>query len=51
MKAWGAVHEYADSQIGHVFARGPNRESACRALVVALKGLTIRYVLLSHNVL
>eukprot|EP00698_Gefionella_okellyi_P010265 TRINITY_DN2654_c0_g1_i1.p1 TRINITY_DN2654_c0_g1~~TRINITY_DN2654_c0_g1_i1.p1 ORF type:complete len:2219 (-),score=529.05 TRINITY_DN2654_c0_g1_i1:1486-8142(-) len=41
MKAWGAVHEYADSQIGHIFARGANREIARRSLVLALKGLAI----------
>eukprot|EP00603_Paraphysomonas_imperforata_P004269 CAMPEP_0114418674 /NCGR_PEP_ID=MMETSP0103-20121206/3623_1 /TAXON_ID=37642 ORGANISM="Paraphysomonas imperforata, Strain PA2" /NCGR_SAMPLE_ID=MMETSP0103 /ASSEMBLY_ACC=CAM_ASM_000201 /LENGTH=2325 /DNA_ID=CAMNT_0001587049 /DNA_START=49 /DNA_END=7026 /DNA_ORIENTATION=+ len=38
----GLVHEFADSQFGHLFARGPDRESARRAMVVALKELEIR---------
>eukprot|EP01041_Mallomonas_annulata_P000604 gene604-1167_t len=38
----GLVHEFADSQFGHVFAHGPDRESARRAMVVALKELEIR---------
>ena len=36
------VHEFADSQFGHIFASGRDRESARRAMVVALKELTIR---------
>ena len=31
------MHEYADSQFGHIFASGPTREEARRALVMALK--------------
>jgi acetyl-CoA carboxylase / biotin carboxylase 1 len=38
----GLVHEFADSQFGHLFARGPDRESARRAMIVALKELEIR---------
>lgn len=38
----GSVHEFADSQFGHIFASGPDRESARRACVVALKELQIR---------
>lgn len=38
----GLVHEFADSQFGHVFASGVDRESARRAMVVALKELEIR---------
>jgi len=37
----GGVHEYADSQFGHIFASGPTREIARKRLVVALKELTI----------
>merc|ERR1719311_1424156 len=37
----GGVHEYADSQFGHLFASGPNREVARRNLVMALKELFI----------
>lgn len=36
------VHEFADSQFGHIFASGSNRENARRAMVVALKELQIR---------
>ena len=38
----GRVHEFADSQIGHVFAWGENREEARRALAMALNDLSIR---------
>ena len=38
----GSIHEFADSQFGHIFASGPDRESARRACLVALKELTIR---------
>jgi len=38
----GNIHEFADSQFGHIFASGPDRESARRAMVVALKELEIR---------
>lgn len=38
----GMIHEFADSQFGHVFASGKDRESARRAMVVALKQLQIR---------
>ena len=24
----GGIHEFADSQFGHIFAKGPNREAA-----------------------
>eukprot|EP00959_Pyramimonas_sp_CCMP1952_P012089 255282-Pyramimonas_sp.AAC.1 len=33
----GAVHEFADSQFGHLFATGETREEARKALVLALK--------------
>eukprot|EP00854_Cymbomonas_tetramitiformis_P001298 gene1298-1885_t len=38
----GAVHEFADSQFGHLFAQGNNREEARKALVLALKELLVR---------
>eukprot|EP01129_Flabellula_baltica_P005744 TRINITY_DN2099_c0_g1_i1.p1 TRINITY_DN2099_c0_g1~~TRINITY_DN2099_c0_g1_i1.p1 ORF type:complete len:2139 (-),score=550.43 TRINITY_DN2099_c0_g1_i1:13-6429(-) len=40
--AGGKIHEFADSQFGHIFAWGENRDQARRNLVVALKNLTIR---------
>jgi acetyl-CoA carboxylase/biotin carboxylase 1 len=36
------VHEFADSQFGHIFAGGKDREAARRSMIVALKELTIR---------
>jgi len=36
------LHEFADSQFGHVFAWGVTRESARRSMVLALKELSIR---------
>jgi acetyl-CoA carboxylase/biotin carboxylase 1 len=38
----GGIHEYADSQFGHLFASGPTREEARKALVLALKEVDIR---------
>lgn len=38
----GTIHEFADSQFGHIFASGSDRESARKAMVVALKELDIR---------
>jgi acetyl-CoA carboxylase/biotin carboxylase 1 len=42
VKGGGAVHEFSDSQFGHLFARGENREAAIRSMVVALKELRVR---------
>lgn len=42
VKGGGAIHEYSDSQFGHLFAKGENREAAIRAMVVALKEIRIR---------
>lgn len=42
VKGGGAIHEYSDSQFGHLFAKGDSRESAIRAMVVALKEIRIR---------
>eukprot|EP01040_Poterioochromonas_malhamensis_P001981 gene1983-2117_t len=38
----GGIHEFADSQFGHLFASGPTREDARKALVLALKGIDVR---------
>ena len=38
----GGVHEFADSQFGHIFATGNNREEARKSLVLALKGMVVR---------
>ncbi len=42
MDSSGSIHEFADSQFGHLFANGPNREQARRNMVLALKELSIR---------
>jgi len=39
---YGSVHEFADSQFGHVFAWGPSRNEARQAMILALKELSIR---------
>ena len=38
----GGIHEYADSQIGHVFSYGESRQQARKNLIIALKELSIR---------
>ena len=38
----GGVHEYADSQFGHLFAYGESREEARKSLIMALKEISIR---------
>lgn len=38
----GGIHEFADSQFGHIFAFGDNRESARKKMVLALSELIIR---------
>jgi acetyl-CoA carboxylase/biotin carboxylase 1 len=38
----GGIHEFADSQFGHLFASGPDREASRRSLVLALKQLDVR---------
>ena len=38
----GGIHEFADSQFGHLFAKGPTREHARRSLVLALKEIEVR---------
>nr|ASA45565.1 acetyl CoA carboxylase 1a [Amphidinium carterae] len=37
----GAIHEYADSQFGHIFARGKDREESRKVLQLALRQLDI----------
>ena len=38
----GAVHQFSDSQFGHIFAYGENRSQSRKHMVVALKELSIR---------
>lgn len=38
----GGIHEFADSQFGHLFAKGETREQARKALVLALKEIEVR---------
>jgi len=42
MDSSGSIHEFADSQFGHLFANGADREQARRNMVLALKELSIR---------
>ena len=42
VSASGGLHEFADSQFGHCFSWGDDREQARENLVVALKELSIR---------
>lgn len=42
VSANGGVHEFSDSQFGHMFAHGETRELARRNMVLALKELSIR---------
>lgn len=37
-----ALHEFADSQFGHVFSRGATRNEARKELIIGLKELSIR---------
>lgn len=39
--AKGGIHEYADSQFGHIFAHGNNREEARKALMLSLKNIEV----------
>jgi len=38
----GGIHEFADSQFGHLFAKGPTREKARKSLILALKEIEVR---------
>ena len=38
----GGIHQFADSQFGHIFAYGENRSASRKHMVVALKELSIR---------
>ena len=42
VKPGGQVHEFSDSQFGHVFAKGATRAAAIWSMVVALKEVKIR---------
>jgi acetyl-CoA carboxylase/biotin carboxylase 1 len=37
----GKIHEYADSQFGHIFAKGENREQARKAMQQGLRNIQI----------
>jgi len=38
----GGIHEFADSQFGHLFAKAPTRELARKSLALALKEMEVR---------
>ncbi|KAG5471519.1 hypothetical protein LSCM1_01612 [Leishmania martiniquensis] len=38
----GQIHQYADSQFGHIFSSGETREEARRGMVLALRNLVVR---------
>lgn len=40
--ALGGLHEYADSQFGHIFAHGDTREDTRKELAMAIKEISIR---------
>ena len=42
VKGGGGVHEYADSQFGHLFAKGETRTEAIKHMLVALADIKIR---------
>lgn len=42
VSAAGGLHEFADSQFGHCFSSGENRQEARQNLVIALRDLSIR---------
>lgn len=42
LKTNSTIHDYADSQFGHIFAHGKTRDEARKAMVLALSRLEIR---------
>ncbi|KAG2445384.1 hypothetical protein HXX76_000006 [Chlamydomonas incerta] len=43
VKSGGGIHQYSDSQFGHLFARGESREAALRSMAAALRDcVTVR---------
>ena len=42
VQGFGGLHEFADSQFGHLFAFGAERDDARKSMVLALKELSIR---------
>jgi len=42
MDSSGVVHEFADSQFGHLFASGTDREHARKSMALALREISIR---------
>jgi hypothetical protein len=45
--ASGGLHEFADSQFGHCFSWGEDREEARENMVIALKGILPLFSILS----
>ncbi|GLC69098.1 hypothetical protein PLESTF_000789000 [Pleodorina starrii] len=41
VKSGGGIHQYSDSQFGHLFARGDTREAALRAMCAALRDCVV----------
>lgn len=41
-KTGGGIHEFSDSQFGHLFSRGATRAAAIRSMLLALKDIRIR---------
>ncbi|GIM14327.1 hypothetical protein Vretimale_17212, partial [Volvox reticuliferus] len=41
VKSGGGIHQYSDSQFGHLFARGETREAALRAMAAALRDCVV----------
>ncbi|KAG2488653.1 hypothetical protein HYH03_012820 [Edaphochlamys debaryana] len=41
VQSGGGIHQYSDSQFGHLFAHAPSREEALRAMQVALGDVTV----------
>ena len=42
VKSGGGIHEFSDSQFGHLFSRGETREAAINSMVVALRDVAVR---------
>lgn len=42
VKSRGGIHEFSDSQFGHLFAKGKSRQESIRSMILALKEIQIR---------
>ena len=42
VKSGGGIHEFSDSQFGHLFAKGASRQETIRSMLLALKEVKIR---------